>query len=52
MAPLCNNLKVRTTFSDDMIIVGLEGDELMTFLPYHYFLGSHSARIFVEGQAR
>ncbi|KAK7796317.1 hypothetical protein U0070_023604, partial [Myodes glareolus] len=24
----------------DMIIVGLERDELMTFLPYNYFLGS------------
>ena len=39
VVPLYNNLRGRTTFYIDMIIMGLEGDEMMSFFPYYFFLG-------------
>ncbi|KAM7334944.1 hypothetical protein ACRRTK_005421 [Alexandromys fortis] len=38
-------------FPDDMKIMSLEGDELMTFLPYNCFLEPHSMWMFIKGLA-
>ena len=44
VVPLYNNLRGRTTFYIDMIIMGLEGDEMMTF-----FLITFSKGLILQG---
>ncbi|KAM7334942.1 hypothetical protein ACRRTK_005419 [Alexandromys fortis] len=39
-------------FQDDMKIMSLEGDELMTFLPNNCFLKPHSLWVLIKGPAR